>query len=135
MNKKIFIIEDDMNTCSALTAKFSLLGFKVVSFVDEQILVINNKIKSFQPDYIVLDLVLPRVNGFDLLSAIKADDQLAKIPVFIFADLSSKNDKERATNLGADHLFSKEKFTLDEFIEHTEKIISNRDKIKKLNKL
>jgi len=131
MNKKIFIIEDDINLCSALTAKFSILGFKVINFIDRQILVIINKVKSFQPDYIILDLVLPSVNGHDLLSAIKADEQLAKITVFIFSDSNTIKDKEQAITLGADQFFAKDKFTLDEFVARVEKIVLNKEKIKK----
>lgn len=131
MNKKIFIIEDDIVLCSALTAKFSVLGFRVTNFIDQQISVIANKIRSFQPDYIILDLVLPSVNSFDLLSAIKADEQLAKISIFIFSDINSADDKKRAMDLGADQLFAKDKFTLDEFVERAEKIILNKEKIKK----
>ena len=131
MNKKIFIIEDDINLCSALTAKFSVLGFKVAGFIDNQILIIANKIKAFKPDYIILDLILPSVNGYELLSAIKADEQLAKIPVYIFSDSSTADTKGRALNLGADQFFAKDKFGLDEFVERVAKIILNQEKMHK----
>jgi DNA-binding response OmpR family regulator len=130
MNQKIFIIEDDINLCSALTAKFSVLGFKTISFSDSEILNITNKIKIHRPDYIILNLNLPSVNGRDLLSAIKADEQLADIPVYIFSDADTADTKDRALSLGAAQFFAKDKFELDEFVERVAKIISNQEKLK-----
>lgn len=129
MNKKVFIIEDDIILCSALTAKFSVLGLKVVSFIDNQVLIVINKIKANRPDLIVLDLILPSVNGFDILSAIKAEEQLSKIPVYIFSDCKTAGDKTRALDLGADQFFDKNKFVLDEFVNKIEKIINNKEKL------
>ena len=129
MNKKIFIIEDDINSCSALTAKFNIFGFKVVSFVDRQILVITNKIKSYQPNLIILDLILSSVDSLELLSALRADEQLVKIPIFIYSEQKTVEEKERAINLGAEQFFDKNKFTLDEFVERAVRIIKNKEKI------
>lgn len=130
MNKKIFIIEDDSNLCSALTAKFSILGFKVTIFIDKEILHIINQIKIHQPDFIILNLILPCVDGNDLLTAIKADDQLVKIPVFIFSHASAADSKIHAKNLGADQFFDRDKFSIDEFVERVEKIVFNQEKLK-----
>lgn len=130
MNQKIFIIEGDINLCSALTAKFSVLGFKVISFSDGEILNITNKIKIHQPDYIILDLISGSINGRDLLAAIKADEQFAGIPVYIFSDADTADAKNRALDQGADQFFAKDKFDLDGFVERVAKIISNQEKLK-----
>ncbi len=131
MSKKLFIIEDDANILYGLRAKFSIGGFQVeidmgVGGVEE----ILNKIKSFNPDFIILDLMLPKVDGFSVLSGVKAENGLEKTPVLIFTNLSDEDSRARSKNLGADYYFIKNDFIIDEFVKKVEKIISNRLKIK-----
>lgn len=127
MSKKIFIIEDDANILYGLRAKFSLNGFQTeVDIGVDEIEKILNKIRIFNPDYIILDLILPKVNGFDLLAKIKADQQISKIPVFVFTNLSDEDSKARGEKLGTDYYFIKSDFTLDEFVDKVKNIIKNR---------
>ncbi|MDP2766786.1 MAG: response regulator, partial [Candidatus Methanoperedens sp.] len=84
MSKKILIIEDDVNILYGLQAKLSVEGFSVKAEAgDSGIEEILFKIKFFKPDYVILDLMLPMIDGFDVLSAIKADNEISGIPVFI----------------------------------------------------
>ena len=127
--KKLFIIEDDANILYSLRAKFSLDGFQteVDTGIDE-IERILNRIRIFNPDYIILDLILPKVDGFELLAKLKADQQIFKIPVFIFTNLSDEDSKVRGKKLGTDYYFIKNDFTLDEFVDKVKKIIQNRSR-------
>jgi DNA-binding response OmpR family regulator len=129
MSKKIFIIEDDANLLSSLKAKFSIGGFQVetdngAGTAEE---VIKN-IKVLNPNFIILDLILPKVDGFSILSKIKSDKDTLNIPVFVFTNLSDEDSKERSKDLGSDYYFIKSNFSVDEFVEKFKKIIINKEK-------
>lgn len=130
MEKKVFIIEDDVNNLCALQAKLSLEGFIVkIDNGDSKIEEILTKIKLFKPDCIILDLILPQADGFEILTAIKGDKEISGVSVFIFTNLSDNDSKSRSEQLGADYYFIKNKFLIDEFIEKFKKIIHNKQKI------
>ncbi|MFA4833365.1 MAG: response regulator [Patescibacteria group bacterium] len=131
MAKKIFIIEDDANILSSLQAKFSLEGFQVgTSSGNTEISDLLAGIKKFKPDFIILDLILPAVDGFEVIKAIKADEEISFPPIFIFTNLSDEDSRSRSTNLGIKHYFIKSDFNIDEFISKFKKIIANIEKIK-----
>lgn len=131
MNKKILIIEDDANLLYGLQAKFSLAGFNVeINSGNVEITEIMSDIKKFKPDYIILDLLLPKVDGFDILNKLKADKETADLPVFIFTNLSDKDSKEKGVNLNVAHYFIKGDFSIDDFVEKIMKIIKNKEKMK-----
>lgn len=131
MEKSIYIIEDDVNILYGLQAKFGSEGFKTFGNKGtEKIEDIVRQIRLARPNYIVLDLILPSVDGFDLLKEIKSDDKLASAPVFIFSNLSDKDTKDKCETLGAEHYFVKADFNIDEIITKIKKIIENREKTK-----
>ena len=129
MGKKIFIVEDDVTLLSSLQAKFSVEGFNVIvhngaSDLSE----ITKLLRTSLPSLIILDLVLPKVDGFELLAAIKADDNISNIPIFVFSNLSDNDSKEKCKNLGAEQYFVKSDFNVDQFIEKIKKIMINKEK-------
>ena len=118
MEKKIFIIEDDANTLASLQAKFSTIGYEVISHNGvgsyHELLAM---MKEAKPSFVVLDLMLPEIDGFELLRSIKADDILSYVPVFVFTNFSDNDTKERCDKLGADHFFVKSDFdNVDAFV-------------------
>jgi len=130
MAKKILIIEDDANIMHGLGAKFRVDGFEVMfsdgtDFIGSLI----SEIKISKPDYIVLDLILPNIDGFELLNRIKGDEEIFIIPVFVFSDMSDEDVRARCHNLGADYYFLKEELNIDAFVMKVEKIIKNRSKL------
>jgi len=126
MNKKILIIEDDANLLAGLQAKFSVEGFSVITDMGVEEGDSLKKAAQFQPDYIILDLILPRVDGFALLSDLKTNQQTSSIPVFIFTNLSDEDSRVKCKNLGADYYLIKIEFSLDDFVAKVKKIIANR---------
>jgi DNA-binding NarL/FixJ family response regulator len=72
--------------------------------------------------------MLLKVNGFDLLRAIKEVWGDKKCSLFIYTDLDDPVSRQRALNLGADHYYSRRELSLDQFIEKFRKIIANREK-------
>jgi len=129
MNKKILIIEDDANLLYSLQAKFRLTGFEVT--IDEGLdeAELYHKIINIKPGFIILDLLLPKIDGFDFLKKIKADPETAAIPVFIFTNLSDEDSKAKGLNLGADYYLIKSEFSLDEFVEKVKRIMANKTKL------
>ena len=131
MCKRIFIIEDDVNILAGLQAKFSSEGYLV--FTSAGLENIHELIKKITESYVacvILDIVLPKFDGFEVLQAIKADDKICKIPVFIFTNLADKDTRHKCDILGAAHVFVKNEFMLDDFVTKIIKIINNREKVK-----
>ena len=129
---KLFIVEDDVNVLYSLQNKFSMEEFNVNTDTgNSRIESIVTKIKLFQPDYIILDLLLPRIDGFELMRSIRTDENTNNIPIFVFTNLSDQDSKARCEQLGAEQIFIKDDFSVDAFIEKVMKIIENKNKQKK----
>lgn len=127
-NRKIFIVEDDANLLYGLQAKFRVEGFEVITDEGADKKEAMEKIKIQKPDYIVLDIILPKINGFNMLAEIKADPAISKIPIFIFTNLSDSDSWRKGAELGADFYLIKTELNLDEFVAKFKKIISNKEK-------
>ena len=90
-NKKIFIIEDDADILYGLESQFAAEEFEVeTSDGDEELEELMRRLRDFLPDYVVLDLILPKIDGFDVVKKMKADDELSDKQIFIFTDLSDR---------------------------------------------
>lgn len=128
-NNKIFIVEDDANLLYGLESQFVAADLEVgVSEADEDIDELIGDIKEFNPDYLVLDLILPKIDGFELVKKIKSDDELSEKEIFIFTDLSDEDSRSRSLEIGADYVFFKEDFDTFEFAEKVIKIIANKSR-------
>ncbi|MDD4271759.1 MAG: response regulator [Patescibacteria group bacterium] len=128
-NEEILIIEDDANLLYGLQAKLRVEGFEVITDEGADKNEVMEKIKVLKPDYIILDIILPKINGFNLLSEIKSDPAISKIPVFIFTNLSDNDSRQRGADLGADFYLIKSELNLDEFVVKFKKIIANKQKL------
>ncbi len=115
MAKTILIIEDDKFLRELIVKKLKEEGYQAVEAVDgEEALV---KVKESLPDLILLDLILPGVDGFEVLRQIKQDSSLAPIPVIILSNLGQREEVERGLKLGAIDYLIKAHFTPGEIIE------------------
>lgn len=127
--QKIFILEDDVNILYGLESQLSAADFVVESSEgEEDIEELLDNIRKFAPDYLILDLILPKLDGFDVIKRIKADDELSDLKIFIFTDLSDEDSKRRSLDIGAEYYFIKEEFDTYEFAEKVRKIITNQEK-------
>jgi len=130
MSKKIFIIEDDINLLSGLQAKLRIEGFSVITSSGHcDINELINNIKLSNPNYIILDLILPVLDGFEVIKRIKADKDLSGISVFIFTSLGDDDSGHRSKKFGADYYFIKDNFAIDDFILKFKKIIKNKERV------
>jgi DNA-binding response OmpR family regulator len=130
MDKKIFIIEDDSNILYSLEASFSAEGLEVMtSEGDEEMDEMMENIEDFAPDYLILDVILPKLDGFEIIKKIKDDSEMADLPIFVFSDISDEDSRSRSLEMGADYFFPKEEFDAYEFAEKVKKIMANQERM------
>ncbi|MSR85734.1 response regulator [Candidatus Uhrbacteria bacterium] len=80
-------------------------------------------VRKEEPDAIVLDMVLPKKSGFDILEALQAKEETKKIPVIVLTQLSTKEDIERCLELGAAEYLIKTHHTPEDVAEHLKKYL------------
>lgn len=115
MNKKILIVEDEKDLRFFISTALKEAGFEILEAFDaEEALEI---LKKETPDLILLDILLPRMNGFEFLTTIKKDSKLEKIPVIILSNLGQKEEIEEGLRRGAVDYLIKANFTLDKIVE------------------
>lgn len=83
------------------------------------------KVKEKKPDLILLDLILPKIYGFDLLKQFKADPETKDIPIIVLTNLEGTGDIEKALLLGATTYLVKASYTLEEVVEKIKKAVGN----------
>ncbi len=81
------------------------------------------KVKEKKPDLILLDLILPKVHGFDVLKQLKEDPETKDIPIIVLTNLEGTGDIEKALELGATTYLVKASYTLEEVIEKIKKAL------------
>jgi DNA-binding response OmpR family regulator len=133
MKKNIFIIEDDINLAGAMQTQFNLRKFntEINRGNEEDVEAVINEIKKVDADIVILDLILPKLDGFEIIKAIRADDEISDIYIFIFTDVSDEDSKARGLQVGANQYFIKEDFSVEEFVEKVKKIMENREAMAK----
>jgi len=111
---KVLLVEDDLFLSKILSSKFKKEGFLVELAMDgEEGL---KKVKSFAPDIILLDLIMPKKNGFEVLEEIKLNDKTKNIPVIILSNLGQNSDVSKGKELGAVDYLVKANFSLKEVV-------------------
>ena len=113
--KKILLVEDDNALASVYRSRLELEGF-VVEHVQNGELALA-KIIEFKPDLVVLDVMMPKVNGFDVLDIVRNTPETANVHVVMLTALSQPKDKERAQQLGADDYVVKSQVVIGDVVE------------------
>jgi DNA-binding response OmpR family regulator len=120
---KILLIEDDPFLLSMYSTKFSMEKFHVISADDgEKGLKVS---KETDPDIILLDILMPKMNGFEVLEELKKDKKTANIPVILLTNLNQKDEIERGMSMGADDYLIKAHFMPSEVVEKIKKVLEN----------
>jgi len=112
--KEILVIEDDQFLVKIYESKFKKEGFAVRSAYDGE--EGFKEIKKKLPNIIILELILPNLDGFSFLEKVKKEPKLADVPVIILSDLGQKSDIERGMELGAVEYFVKADTPLSKII-------------------
>lgn len=117
----IVLIEDDPFLSSMYVAKLEIAGFTVYAQEDGKrgLELIKNK----KPQLILLDILLPGMDGFEVLEHVRADKETAGIPVILLTNLGQKNDVEKGLELGANDYLIKAHFTPTEVITKINKFL------------
>ena len=118
--KKILLVEDDTFLADIYLTKFEEAGYdiKLADNGEEGI----KSAKQFKPDVLLLDIVLPKMNGLKVLSTLKKDSELKNIKVIILSNLGAEEDINRAMELGADTYLIKSQYTPSEIVAEVEKV-------------
>lgn len=119
--EKVLIIEDDKFLRDLLYKKLTEDNFSVATALDgEEGL---KKIQEENPNLVLLDLILPGINGFEVLKKTKENPATKEIPVIVLSNLGQKEDVERAKKLGAEDYLIKAHFTLEEIVNKIRKYL------------
>lgn len=120
---KILIVEDDSFLQSLEVAKLKKEGYDVIvaSTGDEAI----QKVKENEIDLILLDLVLPNFDGFEVLKEIRLNEKTKNTPVLVFSNLSEEKDIRKAQELKANGFMVKSNFTIDELAQKIKSILQS----------
>ncbi|MBI2023485.1 response regulator [Candidatus Giovannonibacteria bacterium] len=112
--KKVLIVDDDEFLLDMYVLKFREAGFEVEIARNGEEAV--EKAESLNPDIILLDVVMPKTDGFDVLRALKKKNVAQKALLFLLTNLGQKEDIERGMKLGANDYIVKAHFTPSEVV-------------------
>ncbi|HAS84815.1 MAG TPA: response regulator [Candidatus Yonathbacteria bacterium] len=119
--KKVMIVEDDEHISKVYEIKLAKEGFVTSLAVDGDDAVA--KITSEKPDMILLDLMIPKKDGFGVLEDIKKVPELASIPVIVLSNLGQQADQDRALGLGANEYLVKVDYPIQEVVNRVKKYL------------
>jgi len=121
--KRILFIEDE----SALQKTFGDIlreeGYEMISALDGEIGL--RLAKKKKPDLILLDLILPKIHGFEVLKRLKDNEETKDIPIIVLTNLEGIGDIDKALELGATTYLVKAQYTLEEVVEKIKKALIN----------
>jgi len=103
--KKILVVEDEPDIAEGLDARLGLADYDVIIAPDGKSGV--EKARAEKPDLVVLDIMLPKIDGFEVCRIIKSEAGTKHIPVLMLTSLSMMGDVERAFDVGANDYLSK----------------------------
>ncbi|MFH1392571.1 MAG: response regulator [bacterium] len=122
--KKILIIEDDTLLRESLQKKLMLEGYQTLTAVDGEVGL--EKIKESKPDLILLDIVMPKIDGTEVLKQIKTDKDFKNIPVIMISNSGQPVETQKMLELGAFDYLVKANFDPDEVLEKVKKALSEQ---------
>ncbi len=124
--KKILIVDDERLTRAVLQHNVILAGYDVIVASNGREAM--QKIQEVTPDLIVVDLVMPDMNGFEMLRRIRSNKETMQTPVIVVSALQSQTDIEEAKSSGADDYLTKP-IKPEEFIKHVKKYLGSPFKV------
>src|SRR3989338_124185 len=118
---KILFVEDEQALQKTLGDLLSGEGYNVISAFDGETGL--KMVKSEKPDLVLLDLILPKMHGFDVLKQVKEDSETQDIPLIVLTNLEGMGDVEKALELGATTYLVKANYSLDEVLAKVRKAL------------
>lgn len=119
--KKIMIVEDDVFVMDIYQTKLAQEGFEIIPALNG--VEAMEKLQTITPDLMLLDIIMPYMDGLEVLRKVKADERLKNIPVILLTNLSQKDDIDKGLGLGANDYLIKSHFTPSEVLEKIKEYI------------
>jgi len=120
--KKILLVEDEPLLANLLKQRLEKENFEVSPVHDgEEAL---NFLKTNKPDLILLDIILPKISGFELMEKLKDDPSVQSAPIVIVSNLGQESDIEKGQVLGAIGYFVKAKLSIEELVGQIKDFLS-----------
>lgn len=117
-NRRVLVVEDDAMLARVITESLKEKKIKVLGVVDG--LAVMDETIKFAPQVILLDLILPGIDGFEVLKQLKAEPKTANIPVIVLSNLDQPSDVKAVKALGADQFFLKATTKIDTITSYVE---------------
>lgn len=119
--KKVLLVEDDKMILDMYTLKFTQEGYEVTQAE-------NGKdgldlARKINPDIVLLDIILPQMDGFTVLKALKADPKMQKVPVVLLTNLGQDGDVKKGIELGAVDYLIKANFTPSQVVDKVKSVL------------
>ncbi len=120
---KVLLVEDDQILARLYQTKFQKEGFDIKLAFDGQ--EGFDGMKSFSPDLVILDLIMPKVDGFTFLEKVRSDSELSKraTPILVLSNLGQEADIKKAIEMGAKDFFIKADVSLSQMVEKVRKYL------------
>ena len=112
--KKILLVEDDAALASVYQTRLEMEGFEISHVANGEDALATAL--AFRPDLVVLDVMMPKINGFDVLDILRNTPETAQLSVIMLTALSQAKDKERAAQLGADDYLVKSQVVIGDVV-------------------
>jgi len=121
---KILVVEDEEILLTALREELSTGGYEVEGASDGEDGLV--KVKSFSPDLVLLDLIMPKMDGMEMLQKLKADASTRDVPVVILTNLSDYERISEALSLGAMDYLVKANYKLEDLLDKVKTVLSRK---------
>ncbi len=119
--KKILIIEDETTLQGALLEFLEAEGFEAISAADGETGI--EMVKTEKPDLVLLDIIIPKKDGYKVLAEMKKDPKTKEIPVILLTNLESPEDIQRAFELGATTYLVKSNYKLEDVVNRIKEML------------
>ena len=118
---KILLVEDELTLHKALKEFLEEAGFEIISaFNGEDAVAL---VKSSKPDLILLDIILPKKDGFEVMADLKLDEKIQKVPVVLLTNLESAENIQKAFDAGATTYLVKSNYKLEDIVKKIKEIL------------
>ena len=115
VKKKILLVEDDVALAAVYRSRMELEGFEIREVHNGEDAL--SAAVEFKPDLVLLDAMMPKISGFDVLDILRNTPETTNIRVIMLTALSQPKDKERAENLGVDDYLVKSQVVIGDVVE------------------
>jgi len=122
--KNVLLVEDEPLLGNLLKQRLEREGINVILNRDGEEALAT--LRGFKPDLILLDIILPKISGFEVLEQLKIDPQFERAPVIIVSNLGQDSDIAKGESLGAVQYFVKARLSIEDLVEQAKLLLQMR---------